>query len=292
MRLALLMLAFGVACVAHAAETLYATSLRAQTGGTAVVVGNLYTIDPATAKSALVGAIRVEGTPVGIIAIAEHPRTHVLYGLTAGLSDKIPLSIVTIDLARASATIAAPLTTRGSDLGFADDGTLYMWAPDLHRMATVDLASGAVTPVGSAEVKDTAGGGIAIDPHGRTALVAVTGAAGTLDSIDLGTGVATRGPSLSGAPYEAAIDNLTFSPSGELFAVNSDGGAPSHAALVVIDPATGKIRRIGALPDDVRGLIFAAPRKAGETPVSMRTWALIFLGIGAVVVIGYAFKQK
>ena len=288
--LILTLLAASVPCV-HAAETLYATSLRTQVGGTAVIAGNLYTIDPATGASSLIGAIRVDGTPVGLISIAENPKTHTLYGLTAGLAQSTPPSIVTLDLQTATATIVAPLSTRGSDMGFDSDGTLYMWAPDLDRLTKVDVASGQATPM-SAKLVDTAGGGLAIDSREHRALVAVTGAAGTLDAVDLRTGDTTRGPSIVGAPYPTAIDNLTFSPTGELYAVNSNGGVPSRASLIVIDTDSGKARNVGALPDDTRGLIFAAPRKVPLSEFPVRAYTLVGLAIVALAVLAYAFLHK
>ncbi len=291
MRALVLTLLAAFALRAMAAETLYATSLRTQVGGTAVIAGNLYTIDPATGASTLVGAIRIDGTPVGLISIAENPKTHTLYGLTAGRAQSTPASIVILDLQTATATIVAPLSTRGSDMGFDADGTLYMWAPDLDRLTKVDIASGQATPM-SAKLVDTAGGGLAIDSREHRALVAVTGAAGSLDIVDLKTGETTRGPKLAGAPYTTAIDNLTFSPSGELFAVNSNGGVPSRASLIVIDPDSGKARNVGALPDDTRGLIFAAPRKVPLSEFPVRAYALIALAFIALAVLAYAFLHK
>lgn len=281
-----------LASAAQAAEMLYATSLRAQSGSTTRLAGNLYAIDPSNGQSQLIGAIRVDGTPVGLISIAENPLTHTLYGLTSGISEVFPRSLVALDLETATATMVAPLSTRASDMGFDPEGNLYIWAPDLDRLARVNPASGVVTPLGEDKLIDTAGGGLAIDGRNQRALVAVTGAAGTLDSVDLKTGVTTRGPKLVGAPHTAAIDNLTFGPSGELYAVNSDGGAPSHAALIVIDPASGKVTNVGALPDDVRGLIFAAPRKMHASDLPLRAIALGVLGVIGAAVIAYAFLLK
>ena len=282
---------FFLSSAADAADALYATSLRTHTTGATRIAGNLYVIDPSDGASTLIGAIRVDDNPVGLISIAENPRTHVLYGLTAGLSESVARSIVQLNLETASATVVAPLSTRASDMGFDSDGQLYIWAPDMDQLAKVDPASGVATPMGD-KLPDTAGGGLAIDAGNGVALVAVTGAAGTLDRVDLKTGIATRGPQLKGAPYTTAIDNLTFSPSGELYAVNSNGGVPSHAALIVIDPQTGAVRNMGPLPDDVRGLIFAAPRKKSLEDLPLRAIALAILGVIGVAVIAYAFLHK
>ena len=272
-----------------ARETLYATSLRSQAAaGGAYVAGNLYVIDADSAAATLVGAIHVGDVPIGVVAIAAHPKTGVLYGITAGLTPTIPRSLVTIDLARAEATIIARLGARGSDIGFGGDGTLYMWSPDLQRMVVVNLENGATMPIGHEAITGTAGGAIAIDDRQRKALLAVKGAQGTLDSIDLQTGDVTVGPRLAGAQYEASIDNLTFSPGGLLYAVNSNGGAPSKAALMTVDPATGAMTAIGALPDDVRGLIFAEEIAKPISRDSIRVWILGGLSLVAVGIIAYA----
>ena len=272
-----------------ARETLYATSLRSQAAaGEAFVAGNLYVIDPDRATPTLVGAIHVGEVPIGVAAIAAHPKTGRLYGITAGLSPTIPRSLVSIDLARAEASVIARLGARGSDIGFASDGTLYMWAPDLQRMVVVNLENGATMPIGHEAVTGTAGGAIAIDDRQHKAIIAVKGAQGTLDTIDLQTGDVTEGPRLTGAEYEASIDNLTFSPSGLLYAVNSNGGAPSKAALMVVDPATGAMTPIGPLPDDVRGLIFAEEIAQPISRESIRVWVLGALSVIALGIIAYA----
>jgi hypothetical protein len=120
----------------------------------------------------------------------------------------------------------------------------------------------------------------------------VNGATGRLYRIDVNTGFVTPGPELSGAPYDASIDNLTLSPSGELYAVNSDGGVPSKSALVTVDAHIGLVTRIGVLPDDVRGLIFAAERPHGFARESLRLWILVALGAIAALIIGYAVYRS
>jgi hypothetical protein len=277
---------------AIAAETLYSTSLRGEATGSAFVAGNLYTVDPSTAAAKLIGPIRLANTAVGITAVATHPKTGVFYGITAGLSPAVPRSLVTVDLESARATVIGKLSERGSDLAFAADGTLYMWAPQLRRLVKVDLATAAIDPLGPSGIDAGTSGGIAIDRNAGKAYVAATGAAGTLDSIDLVTGAGTRGPTLKGAPFPASIDNMTFSPSGTLYAVNSNGGAPSSAALVTIDAATGVVSRIGSLPVDTRGLIFAPEREGGSPIDAARKWILISLGIIALLLMVIAARMN
>lgn len=277
---------------ALAAETLYATSLRSHGNTGSFIAGSLYTIDAATGVATVIGPIRVGETAIGIIAVATHPKTGVFYGITAGLSPVISRSLVTIDLATGNATVVAKLGAAGSDIGFAADGTLYMWLPDTNQVARIDLATGATSPLGPSGISGIFGGGLTINLAGDAALVAATGATGTLDSVDLNTGIATKGPVLSGAPYSTSIDNLTTSPTGVLYGVNSNGGAPSNAALVKIDPATGVVTKVGALPDDTRGLIFAPMAESTLSPTEMKKWVLALLALIAIALIAFAVFGK
>ncbi len=291
-RLVAALLACAVCLAAAASDSLYATTLRGQGAGSGFIAGNLFAIDHTTAAPTLIGPIRVGDAAVGIAAVGTHPRTGQLYGITAGLSPTLPRSLVKIDLDNGNASVVGPIRVRGSDIGFAPDGTLYMWSPDIDRMVKVDLETAAVAPLGPSGLEGVAGGGIAIPARGGKAFVAVTGASGTLDTIDLETGAATRGPQLTGAPFATAMDNMTFSPAGVLYAVNSNGGAPSSAALVTIDTESGAVTKIGPLPDDVRGLIFAPERAGRLSPSSVRQWTLVVLGLVGVALIGYAISTR
>jgi hypothetical protein len=286
----LALLAASLSC-AQGAETLFATTLRSANTASSNA-GSLYTVDPSTGAAKLVGPIRVGEAAVGIVAVASHPRTGVFYGITSSLSPVVPRSLLSIDLSTASATRVATLGADGSDIGFDQIGTLYMWLQDTSRVGKIDLATGAVTPIGEPGSDGTVGGGIAVNSAGDIALVSASGATGTLDSVDLATGITTTGPVMSGAPYATSIDNLTFSPSGVLYGINSNGGAPSSAVLVTVDPASGRVNRIGALPDDSHGLIFAQTRAPEATPQDVRVWTLAGLAVIASLLIAFAFFLK
>jgi hypothetical protein len=288
--LALLATCCAAAC--FGAETLYATSLRASIEGGSFIAGNLYQVDPSNASARLVGAIRVGDDPVGVVALATHPRTGAVYGITAGLSRTIPRALLSVDLDHAVAQFIARLPERGTDLGFGPEGTLYMWAAELRQIVKVSLEDASIAPVGK-PIESAASGALAITADGREALVAVNGAQGELLRVDLATGEVKSTLQLTGAPFDAMIDNLTFSPSEVLYGVNSDGGAPSKAALVIVDTRTGVISRIGPLPDDVRGLIFAPERAgAGAWREEARKWILVALGGIALLLIAYAFHHR
>jgi len=83
------------------------------------------------------------------------------------------------------------------------------------------------------------------------------GASGTLDNVDLATGALQVGPQLTGAPFSTQINSMSFSPSGLLLAVNSNGGNPANTRLVTINTATGVVATIGPLPDDTDALAFS-----------------------------------
>ena len=270
----------------RATETyLYATAIRMHyEEGEARIDCNLYRVDPATGSSALVGPVRVGGKqPVSIISLAIHPATGVMYGITAGLSGRLPRSLVSVDRTSGNVTIIGPLGEAASDLSFAHDGELYAWLPERSQLARVDLGTGRATPVGASGIAGVMGGGMAIDEHGE-AYVAATGATGTLDKVDIRTGRGTPGPVLAGAPYISAITNLTYSPDGTLYGVNSNMGAPATTSLVSIDPKTGKVTEVSRLPNDAHALIFmpGSPSLASRPGVVAGSVAVVLAALGGI----------
>jgi hypothetical protein len=268
---------------ARAAETLlYATAIRMHyEDGEAGVDCNLYRVDPATGASTLVAPVRIGGTqPIAIISLAIHPATGAMYGVTAGLSRNLPRSLVAIDPATGDVKLIGALGEVASDLAFSRDGTLYAWLPERSRLARVDLGNGRATPVGDSGIAGVMGGGMAIDDR-DVGYVTATGATGTLDTLDIRSGRGISGPALDGAPYISAITNLTISPDGKLYGVNSNMGAPATTSLVAIDPATGKVTEVGRLPNDAHALIFMP---ASGAPVSR---AVVIGGCVAVALMAF-----
>jgi DNA-binding beta-propeller fold protein YncE len=259
------------------------------------IVGRLYVVDAATAGTRLIGPLRIGGgVHVGVTGLAVHPRTGVLYGITAGQSPSIRPSLIVIDPRTAEAQLVGPLGHAASDINFDSNAQLYAWLTDVNQLATVDLARGAATPVGmSHDMMGPSGGGLAIDNRG-VALIATTTAVGTLDTVDLASGARTVGPVLSGAPYLSGIHSLTFSPTGTLYGVNTNLAAPAKTALVTIDRVSGVVSLVGALPEDSDGLAFSPDGATGERtlrPTYLAYAALaIALLIAAVVVV--VIKQR
>jgi len=179
------------------AQTLYATTVRRYVGPSELG-GALYVVDPKTAKAKLVGPLRIPGLrSVGVTGLAVHPRTKVLYGITAGLTPELRPSLITIDPRTAEAKLVGPLGSAGTDINFDAKGNLLVWFADSNELGKIDLATGAATSIGPSGLAG-AGGGLAIDRKG-TVYVAPNTAAGTLDIVDTRTGAGTPGPTLTGA---------------------------------------------------------------------------------------------
>jgi hypothetical protein len=286
----ILILCAALACSGAWAEILYVTTLRdysnKQTEG---LGGALYEVDPATGKSTLIAPLRIGGViPIGVTGLAIHPKTGVFYGITAGLSAQIPRSLVTIDPKTGNTTLVGNLKHAGSDIRFDTKGTLYVWLNEEARLGTVDVGTGAATPIGDSGYGETLGGGLAID-HAGDLYVSITNAAGTLDRLDLSNGHATVGPRLSGAPFIASMNSMAFSQSGVLYAVNSNLGAPSKSILVTIDTKSGVVKEIGPLPNDTDPLAFTPASLGGAgTARASQPWILILLALIAGMVLGYA----
>lgn len=244
------------AALAGAAEALYAASVRGSiAGGAGQVGGSLYRVDPETGKYNAVSSIRLDGAPIGVTGLADHPSTGVLYGVTSSFSSASPQSLVTVDPKTGEATLVGNLGTAASDISFDQEGTLYGWLRQTAQLATIDVKTGAVRPLGASHVAGEPGG-LAIDSRGRF-YVAATGATGTLDTVDPKTGAVTAGPAIQGAPFMAGINSLSFSPSGVLYAVNTNLGSPAATVLVTIDTATGRVTPVGNLPSDTDALVFS-----------------------------------
>ena len=272
----------GLACFAARADTVYVATLREygneQSGG---LGGALYKVEFPSGKATLIAPLRVGGTvPVGLTGLAIHPKTGLWYGITAGLSPNVPRSLVTIDPRTGNVTLVGGLGTEGADIRFDPKGKLYIWLNEPAQLGTVDLGTGAATPLGPSGYEQTLGGGLAIDRDG-TIYVSATNAAGTLDRVDPHTGKVTVGPRLNGAPYITSIHSLAFSESGLLYGVNSTIGAPSKATLVRIDVTTGKVTEVAPLPNDTDPLAFVPEEQSAM--VSRETGiAIVAFAVGLV----------
>ncbi len=286
-RLLLAVLSLWAGVAGAALHQLYAASVRTGLAVDAPIAGNLYSVNLASGTATLVGAIRLPGAkPIGVTGMAVHPSTGVLYGITSEQSPNNPRSLVTIDPASGSAALIGELGVVGSDIAFDSKGTLYLWLQGTSQLGTVNTSNASVIPVGHPGPPGSPAG-IAIDPAGMV-YVTSKGASGTLDNVDLANGALQIGPPLTGAPFSTQINSMSFSPSGLLLAVNSNGGSPANTRLVTINTATGVVSAIGALPDDTDALAFTgigtnlAPTlstmsSGGRVVIAVISTVLIFL---------------
>jgi len=294
-RIAGLLAAVGMMAPASTlADTLYAATVRTGAGGgTDTVSGSLYTVNLGSGSATFVAPLRLNGsTPIGITGMASHPSTGVMYGITSPLSGSNPQSLVTIDPNSGSAVLVGDLRFPGSDIAFNKAGILFTWLPATSQLGIVNLSTGAVTPIGTPGPAGTIAG-LAIDLHG-VAFITPSGAGGTLDTVDIATGVLKRGAPLTGAPFPSAINSMTFTPSGLLLAVNSNAGSPAATRLVTINTATGVVSNIGTLPDDTDALAFVGTSFRSEPLINGQTLALLVLGAIALILglIGWAVGRR
>jgi hypothetical protein len=210
------------------AQTLYAASVRSlATAGGQGVAGSLYTVNLGTGSPTFVAPIRLGGsTPIGLTGLAAHPQTGVFYGITSALSTTQGQSLVTLDVNTGTATLVGELRHAASDISFNRAGILFTWLTSTSQLGIVSLTTGAVTPIGTPRAAGPPAG-LAIDGKG-TAFITPTGAAGTLDTVDIATGIITTGPALNEAPFPSAINSMTFTPSGLLLAEFQRGRAGQY----------------------------------------------------------------
>lgn len=259
---------------------LYAATVRARTGPADDVAGSLYVVDPSNAASKVIGPLRIQGKPIGITGLAVHPKTGVLYGVTAGSSPNHRNSLVTIDPGTAEASLVGEMRVSGSDISFNPEGDLYVWLPDTNQVGRINLASGRVTAIGEIGESTRTEGGIAFDGQGKLYATPM-GATGALEMRDPVTGAVTMGPMLANAPYLSSVNALKFSPRGELYGINSNMGSPARTALVKIDTHNGVVTQIGALPEDTDCLTFVEAPRASF--IAGQTIANIVLGGSAIM---------
>jgi hypothetical protein len=291
-----LLFVLGILAPAEAvAQTLYAASVRSlATAGGQGVAGSLYTVNLGTGSPTFLAPVRLNGsTPIGLTGMAAHPQTGAFYAITSPLSSTQGQSLVTVDVTTGNATLIGELRHAASDISFNRAGILFAWLTGTSQLGIVSLGSGAITPIGTSRGPGPPAG-LAIDGKGA-AYITPSGAAGTLDTVDIGTGIVSTGPNLTDAPFPSAINSMTFTPSGLLLAVNSNAGVPANTRLVTINLSTGKISNIGTLPDDTDALAFTPELRPTElSSVNVQTLALLVLGAIALILglIGWAVGRK
>lgn len=278
------------------AESMYVATLRDRGPDASNIGGGLYVVDPAAKTSRLVAPLRLGGAiPIGLTGLSVHPRTGVLYGITGGFAPSLPKSLVTVDPETGNATLVGNLGTIASDIRFDAKGTLYVWLDSANRLGTIDVGTGRATPVDQfPEYPQTLGGGIAVDSEGRV-YISANSSAGSLDVWDPATKHLTNGPTITGAPFVSSINSMAFSPSGKLYAVNSNLGTPAKARLVAIDPQSGHAEEVASLPDDVDPIAFSVTgieRPMLEMPSNTRQWVRVAIALAFGLVLGFLLGRR
>jgi hypothetical protein len=234
------------------AKKLYAATAHEESDGRSA--GVLYVVDPATGRSRMIGPIRIDGAEaVAVDGLAVHPKSGVLYAITAGPPGEPRL--ITIDTLSARAKLIGALGERGADMQFDASGQLYTWLLNTGRLGVIDLATGKVKPLGKTDIPPSRTAGLAINPQGL-AIVAARVSKGILDEVDPATGAVVGGLALIDASIINAVNALSIAPGGALFAVNTSKEGRAKRELVSIDTESGSVTKIGALPDDVDAIAF------------------------------------
>ena len=223
-------------------------------------------------------------TPLGCASLAMSPLTGKLYSM-CGDPTMFPLGdfqLVTVDT---NSGLATPIPSGSKNqlgvmaMAFAPDGTLYAVggcvpyqappfgtpdckpdAPGFNTLYTVDVNTGALTPIGSGTGAPEYFMDLAFDRNGNlfgeTSTLTPAYPPAVLYQIDLTTGKATKPLNLVGS---STVMGLAFDQNGKLYATDFT----QNPGFYLVDPKTGFERAIGALPFPFStGLELADPLKA------------------------------
>jgi hypothetical protein len=204
----------------------------------------LYLINPTTGAATPIGEIGV-----GVGAMAFHPVTGVLYGVTAPDDANAPRNLIQIDTGSGRGTVIGPIGLANAtiaDIAFNPfDGTLFGWSEMTSDLITINLTTGAGTIVADAGIT-TVGGGLAFQttPQGSTHNIAFLmgdGGNGPMRYVNTDTGQTQVFTTTSGSPAPGLpIAAMKYRPvTNVLFAIQTTAfpnPGPPSSVLVTIDP--------------------------------------------------------
>lgn len=287
---AALLIPAGIATAAGPADgDLYAAS------GANGINGHLYTLDPATGVVVTDFGELHDALPddrFGITGLAFDPVSHVLYGATAGNSPTSPRNLVRIDPITAEVFVIGPYGITGSisDITFDPvSGVLYGWQSGGDNVLhTLNLLTGAATPVpGADSSSDFGGGGLAMNSAGDLYVTpdANTQVNPTIAHLNPADGSSIGGATLSPSgfagdvdhPAVASINAMAFDSSDVLFGLNNNRFGLTH--LVLIDPTTGVMTDHGSVPDNMDAIAFFSTAIVPE-PASTAAFGAVLVGVG------------
>lgn len=228
----------------------------------------LYTVNPATAQSVLIGDVTSGAAQLTITGMAVQPGTGVLFGVT-GNETGPGRQLVTINPLTAQAVIIGSLGTGSSDISFAADGTLFSWTTRGGPMGTINLATGTQTPVGTG-VNGNQSNGLTFTPGGALYLAGPSNP-GSLFTVNPTTGAITSVAALTNVPVNfGGINAMASDGSGQLFVV----GRGNSGLLATINVTTGAMTSVGIMSfgeADALAFSIAIPEPS--------TWTLLVLGL-------------
>ena len=245
----------------------------------------LWMIDPTTGAGTPIGhmGIGTNGIPgelgaQGVGALAEHPLTHELYGITA--PGFIPPSgttrfLVKISKLTGKATVIGLATGLGAtgfrfgiaDITFRSDGTLFGWSENSDDLVTIDINTGKATIVSNAGIS-TFGSGLKFDNTG-TLYLAGGGGNGNFFTVNPTTGLTTLLGALTGCPFPGfPIPALAIHPTTNvIYGINRTFPPIASGKLITINPVTRACTTIGDIPGRLDGLAWGtAPTPAAPGP--------------------------
>lgn len=235
---------------------------------------SLYTINPATGASTLVGPIGFSG----VNSIDFNPNTGVLYGI-ANESFLANSVLITINTQTGAGTLVAPLLPdfQSPDMSFNSSGTLYTWSePFNDDLNTVNLTTGATTEVGPSGIS-TARLGLNIN---SVDVIYVENFDGSIYTVDPSTGLATFAIGIGSSISFDSV--LAFDASDTLYTVDRDSG---NSFLYTIDLALGSTTLIGPTGLATLSALAFSPTVIPEP----ETYAMLLAGLG---MLGFAMRRR
>jgi hypothetical protein len=261
---------------ASAQQVLYGSTGAGLASGGVDSPSSLYTINPATGESTLVGPIGFSG----VNSIDFNPDTGVLYGI-ANVSRGENSVLITINTQTGLGTLVAPLSPdfQSPDMSFNSSGTLYTWSePSTDHLNTVNLTTGETTDVGvSGLLFGTARLGLDVDSFD---VIYIKNSDGSIYTVDPSTGMATLA---SGIGTSISFDNvLAFDASDTLYTVDRDSG---NSFLYTIDLTAGTAALIGSTGLATLSALAFSPTVIPEP----ETYAMLLAGLG---LLGFAMRTR
>lgn len=256
------------------AGTASAQTLYGSRGGN--TAGNLYTINPTTAVSTVVG-------PIGyaVTGMAYNPATGTMYGSTSSNSPVCASCLITINLTTGAGTLVGAMGLSNSAADIAWSGTtLYGWSEDGDDLVTINTTTGAATFVGESGLSTF---GDAMDFSGGVLYAILEGNGGPLSTVNTTTGLTTAGPTVSG--IAGTPNSGSNQPGTNVFFVGSNNGN-----LHTLDRTTGIATLIGptGIPN-FDAIAFTAPPPS--TVPTLSEWAMILFG-GLLAMAGALWVQR